>query len=94
MMMKVVVDALKAMVTFISNNSGTRNLAYAKAHATAGAALVKRFRLALRSPHAKHTFLWGPRICGARTALAPIAASVTSKNLGLRARTSTDFFVL
>lgn len=40
MMMKVVVDALKAMVTFISNNSSTRNLAYAKAHVTAGTALV------------------------------------------------------
>ena len=35
-------------------------LAYAKAHVTAGKALVKHYRLALRSPHAKASFLWGP----------------------------------
>ena len=38
-------------------------LAYAKAHVTAGKALIKHFRLAIRSPHASIA-LWGPRLDG------------------------------
>ena len=51
------------------------------------------FRLALGSPQ-ELEILGDPEYVGLARRIAPIAASVTSKNLGLRARTTTDFCIV